>query len=655
MALLTVHVAMFSGLLGTKALGTPRPPTNFVGAFFVSGMPSFIGVMFVFSALFLYLPFAKAIISGTRRPPQRANLVRRLLRLLPAYYVMYLVVLLTLNRDAIDGVWYVLRPILLLQVYLPSPFVPNLMNGMEITWTVPSMVQWYLALPLIAWASHRFAARGVTPAIRARRLMVPVPIMITIGIGWLFFVKARGWDNRIVFWWPQGFAPTIAIGMALAILLALAQVSPNDTSRMLRAAAAHPNRFWLGALVVYFVNCARPFSVIGMDAIYSVSGLLVTYLMVALFGLLAVLPLISPNTRSHAIKTILGTRPFAFLGRVSYGVYLWHFAVMHFYLQPGSVLSGHAKPLRELYGTCGFWQLEIITVAGTVIIASISHYLLERPLAAWSERYLRDDRRAVAVRAALPPAVPVTLAPGTTVMSLDEASAKAAGTVTDRDAIQANLVDLERSFGHQLLAGAALTGHTKVRWDAAATDLTTLWEISRAYSAVVDEAIQILAGARHPSTSELARITGLLTGPSIVVAGTPAPLAQRHITDNGRQRLAVSTAIQRMNDLFAGIAELVSAAETVWTEATHKLDAIGAELAQARRHAEEFADAALATTLAAADAELQRLRHMVGTDPLTMWQDGRVTATELDRLRQHTTAAVARVQQFARTQDGAPA
>jgi peptidoglycan/LPS O-acetylase OafA/YrhL len=99
------------------------------------------------------------------------------------------------------------------------------------------MVQWYLALPLIAWATHRYAARGATPAARARRLMLPVPFLIAVGVGWLFFVKAQGWDNRILFWWPQGFAPTVGVGLALAVMLALAQVSPQDTPKLLRAAA----------------------------------------------------------------------------------------------------------------------------------------------------------------------------------------------------------------------------------------------------------------------------------------------------------------------------------------------------------------------------------------------------------------------------------
>ncbi|MDG4792778.1 acyltransferase [Micromonospora sp. WMMD1082] len=634
LALLTVHVAMFSGLLGTKAFGTFRPPTNFVGAFFVSGLPSFIGVFFVLPALFLYLPLAKAVIAGGTPPRAGGVLLRRVARLLPAYYVMYLVVLLALNRHAIDGVWYVLRPILLLQVYLPSPFVPTLMNGMEITWTVPSMIQWYAALPLILWATHRFAARGATPAQRARRLMLPVPLLIAVGIGWLFFVKANGWDNRIVFWWPQGFAPTIAIGMALAIRLALVQVSPGDRSGILAAAARHPNRFWFAAAVVYLVNCFRPFSVIGMDAIYSVSGLLVTYLMVALFGLFASLPLIAPGTRRHTIGTLLGTAPLAYLGRVSYGIYLWHFAVMHFYLQPERVFDGPAKPIRELYGSSGFWRLELVTVLGAVLLAALSYHLLEQPVADRVKRHLarRRDRDGTPGRVAALVAAPAAPPAGPT--AVDDIP-PVTDLLTQRDVIRANLVDLEGSAG-PLLTQASLTGRTADRWTTASVDLAELWKLFDAYSRVVDAAVQI-ASDRQPVEQRMARVTALLAAPSVVVSATPPPLDQRHITDDGRQRLAVEAAVARMNDLFARCAALTSMAEAVWREGARRLVAFEAQLAALDQSAAPSAEVARA--MAEAEAELSRLRVVLGTDPLSLWRDGQLDEAQWDRLRRSLAAA----------------
>src|SRR6185437_16964199 len=51
-------------------------------------------------------------------------------------------------------------------------------------------------------------------------------------------------------------------------------------------------------------------------------------------------------------------------------------------------------------------------------------------------------------------------------MSKEQAAAAVKAAVAERDAIQANLLELDSSFGRQLLAGAELTGTTKRRWDA---------------------------------------------------------------------------------------------------------------------------------------------------------------------------------------------
>ena len=80
-------------------------------------------------------------------------------------------------------------------------------------------------------------------------------------------------------------------------------------------------------------------------------------------------------------------------------------------------------------------------------------------------------------------------------MTRDQAAAAVKAAVAERDAIQANLLELDSSFGKQLLAGAELTGGTKRRWDATAVTLATLWQVFSAYSTVVDQAAE--AAARH--------------------------------------------------------------------------------------------------------------------------------------------------------------
>ena len=56
----------------------------------------------------------------------------------------------------------------------------------------------------------------------------------------------------------------------------------------------------------------------------------------------------------------------------------------------------------------------------------------------------------------------------TTLLSRDQAAAAVAASVAERDTIQANLLELDNSFGKRLLAGATLTGGTRKRWEAAA-------------------------------------------------------------------------------------------------------------------------------------------------------------------------------------------
>ena len=607
LALLTVHVAMFSGLFGSRFYGPEQPPSNFWGAFVVSGFPSFIGVFFVLPAMYLYLPLAKAIIAGRPRPTgQGRAFVKRLLKLLPAYYVLVLVCMVALNRDEIDGPWFVLRPLLLLQVYLPSPFTPKLMNGLEITWTVPTMVQWYALLPVIAWVAHRFARRGTTPRARAARLMLPVPVLVAIGVTWVFVVKSNGWDNRIVFWWPQGFAPTMGIGMALAIGLALAKVAPDQTPRVLRAAASRPGLFWLGAAVTYLVNCARPFSVIGMDAIYSTAGLLVTYLMVAAFGLFAVTPLVAPGGRGgpRIVMALLRSGPLVHAGRVSYGIYLWHFAVMHFYLQGDKVLDGGVRPLREYWAQAGFWELELVTITGAVLLATVSHHLVEIPAARWGEWLL--DRWFPARRPRDGDGVPHRT--------------EAAAELDERDVVRANLVELESGTGIRLLDAAHPGGTTGTRWRAARADLATLWTLFAAWSDVLDRAAR--------SDQETART--LLDGPSVVLPGPPAPLAARRITDCGVTRLTPDEALDRMNALFGATAQLVSAVEEVSDLVGAELDAVAAELEQRLRAADDAPTAAHAE-------RLEALRAALREDPLRFWlggaEDGYVDLSAADALR----------------------
>ena len=97
-----------------------------------------------------------------------------------------------------------------------------------------------------------------------------------------------------------------------------------------------------------------------------------------------------------------------------------------------------------------------------------------------------------------------------------------AAVLAEREAIQANLLELDGSFVKRMLEGAALTGQTRQRWTAAAASLAALWETYLAYSAVVDRIAVLGAGGHRPAKQDLPELTGLLTGGCVQLPDAPA-------------------------------------------------------------------------------------------------------------------------------------
>src|SRR5215469_1249086 len=136
----------------------------------------------------------------------------------------------------------------------------------------------------------------------------------------------------------------------------------------------------------------------------------------------------------------------------------------------------------------------------------------------------------------------------------------------ERDQIQANLLELDASFGKRLLEGGSLTGTTKLRWDAASAELASVWETFTAYTEVVRQAGELVDRSRFPSAALLAKVFELLTGPAVRVSGPLVPLAERQLTAGAipTDQVTLATAVQQMTAAFGRITDVVGATENVW-------------------------------------------------------------------------------------------
>ena len=234
-------------------------------------------------------------------------------------------------------------------------------------------------------------------------------------------------------------------------------------------------------------------------------------------------------------------------------------------------------------------------------------------------------------------------------LTRDQAQAAVATAAAERDAIQANLLDLDGSFGKRMLAGAILSGETRKRWEAASAGLAALWETFSAYSAVIDRAAEILTQAGRLPSARLEEVCGLLTGASVRLPRAQVPLGERDLTAGGDARLTLAEAVVQMKRAFTPLAGEVTAAETVWNEISDGLRQVADRLDEARRQSAQVTDGEVTDGLPQADSALGQLRERLNSDPLSLWRQNRVDTGQLDRLREQAAAVAARSAGLART------
>jgi hypothetical protein len=237
-------------------------------------------------------------------------------------------------------------------------------------------------------------------------------------------------------------------------------------------------------------------------------------------------------------------------------------------------------------------------------------------------------------------------------MAEPAAGQAAAAVLAERDAIQANLLELDGGFTRRLLDGATLTGQTRERWAAVSATLAGLWETYLAYSAVVDRVAELGTGAHRPARKDLPELDSLLTGASVLMPSGTVPLARRNLSDTGVHAVTLMAAVAAMRQSFSEVAEVTSAVETVWAQVGERLDSAAAELAAGLPRVAGLGEE-LEAALRDAQASLQAIRGAANADPLRLWSDGRVDTAAADLLREQVVGLTARIDELERVRSQA--
>jgi peptidoglycan/LPS O-acetylase OafA/YrhL len=331
-----------------------------------------IGVQLFFglSGVLLYRPFAVAALGRRPAPPVSGYFLRRALRILPSYWLVLGVVLAIWHRDRVADTGTLLPLGLLVQNYVPSPWWSGYgPDGLKQAWSLSVEVSFYLVLPLLAAVGLAMVHRADDIAARARRLLYGIAVLGGLAVGWTMLVFVPTYHGFLYMYLPRCLG-YFAVGMALAVVAAWARLAPDGpAARFSRWTTRNWWLCWMVAAVLYFVAATPltgprtvPFDGLG-TAVAEV--LLYSAISAAVLTPVALLP-----ARSTRPGRILGNRLMAYLGRISYGVFLWQFVVIFKWYD-----VTHQQPW-----TGRFWiNLAAVTVIVNVLAAA-NHHLIEEPI-----------------------------------------------------------------------------------------------------------------------------------------------------------------------------------------------------------------------------------------------------------------------------------
>ncbi len=371
-------VAAFE-VLSTHVLGH-------AGYWWLSGRNFGTSILFMMSGFLLYRPHARAHLMSGQQPSVRIFLVRRALRIFPAYWLVLLIVILITPNGIPDDLSSWLQQILILQDYTVAAFIP----GWENMWSLGTEVAFYAFLPLGAWLLA--TKRGRTPERQFRWEMVILLAVIPLSYGFRIAVLGLGWINPLTasFWLPS-FAAFFAGGMAFAVLREWNILNPDRRSALRTLANDQVT------CVVLAVACfGIAATALGGTTFYvpiTVHERLFRETLIAGTAVFLMLPSLIGTAPDGPWSRFLNLPLVCGVGAWAYGIYLWHLPVI--------VYVENHLPMPA--GLTGLITLFCVTVAVTLPLAWLTHVTIEQPAINLSHRLTPVPRK---VGTATPAAIP---------------------------------------------------------------------------------------------------------------------------------------------------------------------------------------------------------------------------------------------------------
>ncbi|GER91463.1 hypothetical protein KDW_56250 [Dictyobacter vulcani] len=263
LGVVSFHLNLWSyiGHIWVPALDNTGAMVSSLGLIGESGVLLF----FVLSGFLLFLPYARAMLFGGDWPSLRRFYIRRVFRILPAYYVTLFLLLLYWSPEYLlpanrDKLW------LFLTFRMDLPATYQQLNPPF--WTLAIEFQFYLLLPLLAWVM-RWLVRWGSLHFRVLKLTFCLLVLFAWGMATRYWGFKMADSNQLdfliahsvadglrpfIFGTVGKFFESFAIGMLVCMVYVYCQQAPTiwKTRRVLARLA--PFSFVLGLTLLCVVN-----------------------------------------------------------------------------------------------------------------------------------------------------------------------------------------------------------------------------------------------------------------------------------------------------------------------------------------------------------------------------------------------------------------
>ena len=354
LSILATHTAGLSGFNAGNPLGA-----------WTARLDCGVAIFFVLSGFLLYRPWVAARLAGRLGPRPLTYARRRALRILPGYWVALTLLALALPAEVpgpFTRDWWIYYG--LVQSWSSAAII----GGIGVAWSLSVEAAFYVLLPLLALGAQR-GLRGRPVAEQVRWELSGLAASAVLAVAVRTVVKSADQHSTFANTLP-GMWSWFAAGMALAVASAAYGGQPlAQRPALVRSATERPGLWWAAALVALTVAAKAVGLPRALGSPYTTLNLQLEHLLYLVIAVAVVAPAVFADGRRGPVTRLLALRPLAWLGLISYGIFLYHLP-----------LVTRLQFTRNWLQTGSYAVYTLAVLAAATTLAAASYYAVERPL-----------------------------------------------------------------------------------------------------------------------------------------------------------------------------------------------------------------------------------------------------------------------------------